>query len=336
LNFTLLGDPMNPNGGLLERFVGLNIPSAGLEFYGATPGNSFPTKIYTAEYDGYADFPQYPIDIVSDLNAFIGSTYVHGSYPMMTQAQLATAVTLPTSGPTTTTYYMIPTPDLPLLAPLRAIPVIGNPIADLLQPDMTVLVDLGYGSTTQGWSPGPANVPTPFGVIPPVSPVTVANALATGTQQGIAAFGNDVSTGIAGLPSLANSLPSLTSIGSGGMGGGPSVLPTGLPSALSSPDSFIQALQTANTTVVDAISSGAANGYAVLLPTADLANALVTSFPSYDVNLFLTGIEQAVNGDPVNGLVYAFGAPVAADLALGTFAAGLELEIVLDAAGISL
>jgi hypothetical protein len=31
--------------------------------------------------------------------------------------------------------------------------VIGQPIADLIQPDLKVIVDLGYGSTTQGWSP---------------------------------------------------------------------------------------------------------------------------------------------------------------------------------------
>lgn len=37
LGFTLLGNPMNPNGGLLSRFVGLNVPSLGLDFYGSTP-----------------------------------------------------------------------------------------------------------------------------------------------------------------------------------------------------------------------------------------------------------------------------------------------------------
>jgi hypothetical protein len=339
LNFTLLGDPMNPNGGLLERFVGLTIPSGGLTFYGATPDNSFPTKIFTLEYDGYADFPQYPSDLLSDLNAFMGSAFVHGSYPTLTQAQLHTAITLPTSGNTTTTYYMIPTQNLPLLDPVRAIPILGTPIADLVQPDLRVLVDLGYGSTTQGWSTGPANVPTPFEVIPPVSPITVADALVAAAPQGTGAFTSDVSTGVAGIPSLLNSLPSLTSIGSGGTGGGPSmlpVLPAGLTSALSSPDGFIQSLQMANTAIANGISGGAENAYSVLLPTADIANALVTAYPSYNVNLFLSGVEQVANGDPVGGLVYAFGAPVAADMALFTLAGGFELEVLLGAAGRSI
>ena len=43
-----------------------------------------------------------------------------------------------------THYYMIPDQNLPLLEPIRAIPVVGTPLADLLQPDLRVLVNLGY------------------------------------------------------------------------------------------------------------------------------------------------------------------------------------------------
>lgn len=157
------------------------------------------------------------------------------------------------------------------------------------------------------------------------------SALAAAAPQGFSAFVNDINTEAPMLSQL--SFPSLTSMGSGG---GPSLLPAGLSSALSSPDSFIRALQSANTTIANGISSGAANTYAVLLPTADIANALVTSFPSYDINLFLSGVEQVVNGDPAGGLVYAFGAPVAADVALGMLAAGFELQVLLGAAGFNL
>lgn len=58
LGFTLLGNPMNPNGGLLARFPGLSLPSLGLDFYGATPPDTpYPTNIYTLQYDGFASFP---------------------------------------------------------------------------------------------------------------------------------------------------------------------------------------------------------------------------------------------------------------------------------------
>lgn len=325
LNFSLIGDPMNPNGGLLARFAGLSLPSMGLTFYGATPANSFPTHITTLEYDGYADFPQYPINFLSDLNAFMGIAFVHGTYPTLTSTA---GITLPTSGPTSTTYTMIPVQNLPLLDPVRAIPVVGKPIADLLQPDLSVLVNIGYGSTTQGWSTGPANVPTPFGVIPPVTPGQVISALAAGTPQGISAFMNDVDAlGVPSLPSLA----STGSIAMNGLG-----LPAALTAAQLSPTSIIESLETANTTVVNGISTVASNLYATLLPTADIANALVTAVPSYDVNLFLNGILQAINGDPTGGLIYAFGAPIAADVALGTLAGGFETEVLLGALGISL
>lgn len=89
---------------------------------------------------------------------------------------------------TDTTYYMIPTQNLPLLDPLRAIPFVGNPsLADLFQPDLRVIVNLGYGNPdlSEGWSPGPANVPTTFGLFPTnVSPNDVLQSLVSGTQQG--------------------------------------------------------------------------------------------------------------------------------------------------------
>jgi hypothetical protein len=73
VNFVLIGDPMNPNGGVFARFPGLTFPTLGATFYGGTPANDYPTVIYTGEYDGYADFPQYPIDVLADLNAFSAS-----------------------------------------------------------------------------------------------------------------------------------------------------------------------------------------------------------------------------------------------------------------------
>jgi hypothetical protein len=319
--FTLLGDPMNPNGGLLARFPGLTMPSLGFTFYGATPSNSFPTNIYTIEYDGFADFPQYPINFLADLNAIAGIYYVHGTYADLTPGQLSSAIPLTnTVGPTLTNYYMIPNPHLPLLEPLRAIPAVGTPLADLLEPDMRVLVNLGYGSPNQGWSTGPPNVPTSFGLFPPVNPAEVAGDLVAGTQQGIGAFVSDIGAAGSGLsasgPSLT--LPSLTLPSPG------TLAPPSIPGVIAS-------LQAANTGFTNAFSSALSTGYSVLLPTADFANAALTSVPSYDVNLFLNGIMQAVNGDPV-GLVHAVGDPIAADTALFTIAGGFEAVVLASAA----
>ncbi|WP_155770720.1 PE family protein, partial [Mycobacterium asiaticum] len=145
INFVLLGNSMNPNGGWDARFPGLSLPSLGITTLGPAPSNSFPTLSYTLEYDGWADFPRYPINVISDLNALAGMVTVHTTYDSVTAAQLASAIVLPTQGPTTTTYYMIPTQNLPLLDPIRAIPFVGNPIADLVQPVLKPIVNWGYG-----------------------------------------------------------------------------------------------------------------------------------------------------------------------------------------------
>jgi hypothetical protein len=243
----------------------------GLDFYGATPSNTvYPSDIYTIEYDGFADFPRYLIDFLSDLNAFAGIATVHQRYPSLAFARIDKAITLPTDPAydTTTTHYMIPTHSLPLLDPLRAVPVVGKPLADLVQSDLRVLVNLGYGDPDFGYSTDPANVPTQFGLFPSVNPATVIGELATGTQHGIGAFARDIS--VTGFPSLPDISQVFTS--------NPST-------TLDTP--YRQRL----------ITRATATAYSTLLPTADIANAVLTSVPSYDVNLFLDGISQAANSD---------------------------------------
>ena len=185
LSFVLAGDPNNPDGGLLERFTGFYIPALDVAFNGATPPNSpYPTTIYTAQYDGIADAPQYPLNVISDLNAFAGYFFVHGTYPMLTPDQVGNAVALPTSPGYTgnTQYYMLLTQDLPLLDPIRDIPYAGPPIADIFQPDLRVLVDLGYSDYGPGQSY--ANIPTPAGLFSLANPFTVVPDLLRGAVQG--------------------------------------------------------------------------------------------------------------------------------------------------------
>jgi hypothetical protein len=331
ISFVLTGDELNPNGGLLSRFPGLVIPSIGATFGGSTPSNDFPTTIWTLEYDGFADFPQYPIDFLSDLNAVLGVAFVHGTYATLPPSQLASAVLLPGSAAlgtpnSMTNYEMIPTANLPLLDPVRIIPVIGNPIADLLQPDLRYLVNWGYGDPNFGWSTSPANVPTPFGFLPPLSDTTALGPLlVSGAGQGINAFVSDLSHLGSTSGSGGPSLPSLTGLLSGiGSGGSPG------PLALPSIQSIISGIQSANTNIVSTFTTDLTTAYATLLPTADIGAAVLISFPSYDVNLFLNGIGQALSGDPV-GLLNAFGDPLAADIGLTTFAGGIEVFVIQNA-----
>jgi hypothetical protein len=189
LKFVLLGDPNSPNGGILERFHGLYIPGLNVHFDGATPPNTpYHTVIYSIQYDPIADFPQYPIDLPADLNALLGYFYLHGTYPNLTAAQLATAIQEHFGA---TTYYLIPTQNLPLLDPLRQLGV-PSPIIDLIQPFLRAIIDLGYGN-------GPAYVPTPAQLFPHISLSSVAGDLSLGAAQGV------LDPLAAGLPPLAAS-----------------------------------------------------------------------------------------------------------------------------------
>ncbi|OBK14158.1 PE family protein [Mycobacterium asiaticum] len=321
LNFTLVGNPSNPNGGLLSRFPGLRLPSLGIDVFGvATPDNSFPTNIFTIEYDGFGGFPQYPLNVVSDINAFLGIIELHGHYPYLSAQELAGAIELTnTTDPNLLAhYYMIRTENLPILSPLRAIPIIGHPLAELIEPDMRVIVNLGYGSTTNGWSPDPPNVATGFGVIPPVPPGEIISALANGTQLGINNFAHEIS--LIDSSDFAALAPTFDTAGLN------KVL-AGAQHSMSSPQNFVQSLLDANLKLGYTTSAVAASAYSTLQPTADIFNAALTALPAYNIDLFGNGILQALNGDPVGGLTNAFGKPLAATVGLGVLMAGFEVRV---------
>lgn len=312
ISFIFVGNEMNPNGGFLSRFPELQLPSLGLEFYGATPEKAYPTTNYTREYDGFADFPRYPLNFLSVLNAGLGIVYVHTKYApaadcrtfCLTDQEVLNAIQLPSTS-ATQNYFFMPTEDLPLLQPLRLLPLIGNPLADLIQPVLKVIVDLGYGDPAHGFETAtqpPANEQMPFGLFPEVSPLEVIGDLAAGVVQGItdfiAAFGP---TGSIAQELAAISLPTLPSL----------TLPNG---------GFLTAAGEFVTGVANGISGALASLYSGFLPTADIANALLVSLPAYNVALALNAVNQILGGDVIGGLINAIGLPLAADVGLVTTA----------------
>ncbi|PJE11322.1 MAG: PE family protein [Mycobacterium sp.] len=185
LSFVLASNPNTPDGGILARFPGFYIPFLDVPFTGATPPNSpYPTSMYAIQYEGVANAPQYPLHVLSDINAVMGYFYLHDTYQHLTAAQLGSAVLLPTAPGYTgnTQYYMLLTQNLPLVQPIRDIPFLGPPIADLIQPDLRVLVDLGYGNI--GTGADYANVPTPARLWQVIDPFSVTFYLAKGAFQG--------------------------------------------------------------------------------------------------------------------------------------------------------
>ena len=300
VHFVLVGDESAPNGGMLERFdlpdgTQPSIPSLGLTFSGPEASDLYPTDVYTHEYDGFADFPQYPINPLSDLNAVLGIVFEHVTYPGLTAEQVADAIQLPTSAADTlTNYYEIPVTTLPLLDPLQLIPFIGNPLADLLNPDLSVLVNLGYGNVDDsylgGWSQGDADVPTTLGFLPSSSVLEqVPQALVNGLQQGVTDAIKDLTDPnnyVYSLPSWADQLG------------------TTLENIL--PGTELSVLSIVPTTFQDLFDTFPPHtGF----PPLDVATALFITLPEIDYNVFTT---ELAAGNPVD----AIGIPLAADLGI--------------------
>jgi PE-PPE domain len=199
VTFLLLGSGNRPDGGFLERFAGLVIPAAtGFDFNGAEPTDAGITTIDIAnQYDAVADFPQYPINVVADVNSLLGFIYAHAGYGNGPLPEPIPAIWPPSdalSGPYAdeyvlgsteivkqvdgdTTFYFIPTTDLPLLDPLRSLGV-PEPVLNIFQPALQVIVEAGYDRSI------PFGDPTPAELIPTIDPATFTLEFANGVVQG--------------------------------------------------------------------------------------------------------------------------------------------------------
>ena len=201
LTFLVLGDPNRPDGGIDERFAGMVTPGLGGgngELNGAEPTDAgIPTIDIANQYDPVADYPQFPIDPVSDLNALFGLIYAHAAYgdgifpeeipalwppsepltgPFADEYMLgSTEIVKQVDGDTT--FYFIPTTELPLLDPLRSLGV-PEPVLNIFQPALQVIVEAGYDRSI------PFGDPTPAELFPTIDPATFTLEFANGVVQG--------------------------------------------------------------------------------------------------------------------------------------------------------
>ncbi|OBI08831.1 PE-PPE domain-containing protein [Mycolicibacter nonchromogenicus] len=150
LHFVLIGNPNNPLGGVLTRLPAypllgdqpVHLPFLGIPLsIGPTPTTGFDTDIYTGAYDGLANFPQDPANLLAMLNALIGTATVHFSYA--DAENLADTIDLGRIGDTD--FYLIPQ-QLPILWPVYQLGDIGKVIGDALAPMLKLVIDWGYGN----------------------------------------------------------------------------------------------------------------------------------------------------------------------------------------------
>jgi hypothetical protein len=128
------------------------------------------------EYDGWADFPDRPWNLVSTANAVLGIVFVHGQYGELGPIDLSTippkdiTETVNSAGGKTTTY-LAPTDKLPLVQVLRDLGVPESIVKSVEQP-LKQIVDAGYSrndtadQTVQSVEPTKPDEPTT-----PVEPV---------------------------------------------------------------------------------------------------------------------------------------------------------------------
>ncbi|MCV7257159.1 PE-PPE domain-containing protein [Mycobacterium shimoidei] len=320
VHFILVGDTAAPNGSFTTTFdflPGNPSPFAAFDSASAppTPSDLYPTDIYTIEYDGSADWPSYPSNLLSDLNALMGIFLAHFLYANLTPEQIDNAILLPGSAALTgeglTDYHMIPNENLPLLMPLLLIPGAGKPLYDLLEPVTRIMVNLGYGSITEGWNQGPANVPTSFGLFPDINQTQLSEALSSGWQQGVNDALHAIQNPVSYEEQIAPWMPFAESLYTHGFAlENPSFddVLEGLLKLGGFPVSDVT-LSSPPTDIINMISSTLAYDYSALLPAADMFNTLLIGLPAYNAEIFMDQLEA---GD----LLGAFLDPIAADTAL--------------------
>ena len=320
LQFLLLGNPSNPNGGFLERFhlpedPFASVSSVGLTFDGAAATDTgIPVISYCLEYDPNCDFPVYTQNLVSNLNAMAGWALVHPYYidgvagPGLgvTPEQIASAIELQTSEGYDggSTYYMMPWQDqLPLATVIQALA--GKPLADLLEPDLRILANLGYGTDPYtGWSTSPADVATTLQGAPSLTTEefnTILGALWDGAKEGFHDFTNDLLHPAADSGGLLSGL----------LGGGDA---TGGPHSLAE--------------MANGLSSLLGHLYSLALPVADIFNALTVALPAHELTVLANSLMEGQSLGDALSLTSAFATGL--ESLAGGFLAIVGLHAVSD------
>ena len=215
VNFVLIGDPENPDGGILARLpTGTYIPLLGITADGPTSSTGAPVVIVTQEYDGIADAPAYPLNVVADANAVLGFYYVHGDYQAVNPNASTNIVT--TSGNLTEILVPAAPGALPLEMPLAAAGV-PQPILVALDPALRAIINTGYPPSSPdvaGTAGDPAQQ-VEFALLPPPSSLPGdTQAIVVGFVTTAQLLPGAVAASVPGAPALTMVTP-LTTISPG-------------------------------------------------------------------------------------------------------------------------
>jgi len=158
VSFVLIG-AARPNGGLITRDVTGIVT---LLLFGRTYGGpltepvradtEYPTVNIALQYDGFSDFPLNPLNSLAVLNAYFGVLFRHLEYE---QFRLDDPNVVDQGKYGDTHYFLIPAAVLPLLEPVRLLPLIGPVLADAWDPVLRVIVESAYNRALSPGVPAP-------------------------------------------------------------------------------------------------------------------------------------------------------------------------------------
>lgn len=189
LAFTTIGDPTGHHGFGQSFLAGIFKPGDYIPLIDYTMpervDSQYDSNRVVATYDGLADFPDRPDNVLAVLNATMASTIVHTSAAFtgpgdVPPQNIKTEVN--SKGATNTTY-LIPVNHLPLTLPLRYLGFTGVDALDaILQP----IVDSGYSRydnpLDRPVSVDPVNGMDPIAVLDPATRASIEDSLNTARQ----------------------------------------------------------------------------------------------------------------------------------------------------------
>ncbi len=136
LSFVLVANPLRKYGGSRPAYDSANRP---------TPATRYEVLDITIEYDGVADFPDSPFNLLALANALAGLQYIHVRDYEDLDLENAEKLVWREGN---TTYVLVRTQEIPLLEPLRQIGLGG--LADTLNDPLKTVIDSAYDRNYPG------------------------------------------------------------------------------------------------------------------------------------------------------------------------------------------
>ena len=157
ITFVIVGDAER---GLIPAIAALTGPNLPLVNYTAKPipVTAYNAIVVTGEYDGLADWPDRPWNLLAVANAWLGSPASEGYgeihwdsiFNSLDEVPAENITTVVNAKGGTTINYLVPTPEVPLLYPLHAMGVPQDAI-DVLNSVLKPIVDAGYSRNDPAW-----------------------------------------------------------------------------------------------------------------------------------------------------------------------------------------